>query len=493
MPVCVCVLIPVPNGQTLMQCKKPDTVASSWLQPTAKMILVQEFCLLCVCLCAVLSRPDESYKSGNSLSPQKLCVMHFVSSNQTTPEQGPVLRSRICVYRGNFRSTSGFSVLRSSFATYNQFIWNMTSPFLEEPSWVWIVGLFCNVCLVKLRFSCWRILNIPWRYQYVCERLISVKFLLTNYLVRFFKYQFQYYCIVWHGRLMSTSPAANLYSQKFHNKAVFVVNGSTVYCIQHSWSITHGCYTRFDLNNPVPATCPCVDGEAATLTLEASDISGSFQNVDQCKAHGLDGNPGYVLRVCADKLAKVLTNIFNLSLSQSVVPTPFKASINVPVPKKPVASCLNHYSPVALTSVIMKCFERLVQTHICSSLPEALDPLQFAYRLNRSTDYAIALATNTALTHLDKRNTYVRMLFVDYSSAFNTIIPSKLDSKLIDLDPETSIWSWIYDFLTGRPHMVRTGSHISSQLIPKADAPQPPPVFPVYPRLHSQAQLQHHH
>jgi hypothetical protein len=41
----------------------------------------------------------------------------------------------------------------------------------------------------------------------------------------------------------------------------------------------------------------------------------------------------------------------------------------------------------------------------------ALDPLQFAYRPNRSTDDAIAL--HTALSQLDKWNTYVRMLFLD--------------------------------------------------------------------------------
>ena len=32
--------------------------------------------------------------------------------------------------------------------------------------------------------------------------------------------------------------------------------------------------------------------------------------------------------------------------------------------------------------------------------------------------------------HLDKRNTYVRMLFIDYNSAFNTIVLSKLIIKL---------------------------------------------------------------
>jgi len=53
----------------------------------------------------------------------------------------------------------------------------------------------------------------------------------------------------------------------------------------------------------------------------------------------------------------------------------------------------------------MKCFERLVRTHICSTLPDALDPLQFAYPPNRSTDDAIVLTVYTALSHLEKVNT----------------------------------------------------------------------------------------
>ncbi|CDQ98771.1 unnamed protein product [Oncorhynchus mykiss] len=61
----------------------------------------------------------------------------------------------------------------------------------------------------------------------------------------------------------------------------------------------------------------------------------------------------------------------------------------------------------------MKCFERLVKDHITSTQPDTLDPLQFAYRPNRSTDDAISTTLHTALTHLDKRNTYVRMLFID--------------------------------------------------------------------------------
>jgi len=168
-----------------------------------------------------------------------------------------------------------------------------------------------------------------------------------------------------------------------------------------------------------------------------------------------------------DQLAEVFT--LNLSLYQSAVPTCFKQTTIVPVPS---VTCLNDYHPVALTSVIMKCFERLVRTHICSTLPDTLDPLQFAYLPNRSTDDAIALTVHTALSHLDKGKTYMRILFIDYSSAFDTIVPIKLISKLRILGFNTSLCNWILDFLTGRTQVVRMGSLTSSVLTLSTGAPQ---------------------
>ena len=130
-----------------------------------------------------------------------------------------------------------------------------------------------------------------------------------------------------------------------------------------------------------------------------------------------------VLRACVDQLASVFTDIFNLSLTDSVIPTCFKQTTIVPVPKNAKVTRQNDYRPIALTSVAMKCFEKLVMAHINTIIPETLDPLQFAYSPNRSTEDAISIELNTALSHLDKRNTYVRMVFIDYSSSFKVIMP----------------------------------------------------------------------
>ncbi len=150
----------------------------------------------------------------------------------------------------------------------------------------------------------------------------------------------------------------------------------------------------------------------------------------------------------------------------------FKTATIVPIPKTAKTTCLNDWRPVALTPIFSKCFEELIKTHICSVLPASLDPLQFAYRSNRSTDDAIAFTLHTALSHLDRKNTHVRMLFLDYSSAFNAIVSARLVRKLQTLGLNESVCSWILYFLSSRCQVVRMSKINSSPLVLNTGAPQ---------------------
>ena len=72
------------------------------------------------------------------------------------------------------------------------------------------------------------------------------------------------------------------------------------------------------------------------------------------------------------------------------------------MPKEAKVTCLNDYRPVALKSVAMKCFEKLIMTDIITIMPDTLDPLPFAYLPNRSTYDAISITLHTSLSDLDK-------------------------------------------------------------------------------------------
>ncbi|KAL0154729.1 hypothetical protein M9458_048992, partial [Cirrhinus mrigala] len=186
------------------------------------------------------------------------------------------------------------------------------------------------------------------------------------------------------------------------------------------------------------------------------------------KAAGPDNIPGCVLRDHAVQLTDVLTNIFNTSLSQAVVPMCLKSTSIIPVPKKSPVSCLNDYHPIALAQIMMKCFERLVMHHIKSSLPNLMNP----FCPYRSTDNAISSTHHLAYTHLEQKDSYVRMLFIDFSSAFNTIIPQQLIHKLNLLGLNTSLGNWILDFLTGRPQSVHVSCNTTSITTLSTGAPQ---------------------
>ncbi len=236
-------------------------------------------------------------------------------------------------------------------------------------------------------------------------------------------------------------------------------------------------YGRFECNGgttlSISASGSSRQSSDHVFTLSEDEVRRELRRVNIRKAAGLDGITGRILRSCADQLAGLFTSIFNESLATSVVPTSFKKSVIIPVPKNSKPSCLNDYRPVALTSTVIKVFERLLKKHICSSIPATLDPLQFAYQPNRSTDDAISQVLHSSLTHIDSTNgNYVRLLFIDYSSAFNTIVPTKLAVKLSDLGLNTSLCDWIQDFLTARPQVVKVGQFTSNSITLNIGAPQ---------------------
>ncbi len=68
-----------------------------------------------------------------------------------------------------------------------------------------------------------------------------------------------------------------------------------------------------------------------------------------CGSVGLNGIPGHVLRACTFQLARVFTDIFNLSLSLSVVPSCFKKIHHYAHTTENKITCLNDWRPFALT------------------------------------------------------------------------------------------------------------------------------------------------
>ncbi len=224
-------------------------------------------------------------------------------------------------------------------------------------------------------------------------------------------------------------------------------------------------------------------------------VRRSLSRINARKAPGPDNIPGCVLRDCATHWC--LHRHFQHLTKPGCCPHMLQSYHHHSSPEE-VISILLQWLPSSSThsyshEVLWTASHATHQT--TSVLPPSLDPFQFAYRSNRSTDDAIATALHPALTHLDKTDTYVRLLFIDFSSAFNTIIPQQLIHKLVQLGLNTSLCNWLLDFLTGRPQTVRVGSNTSSTItlntgVPPRMCAEPPPLHSADPRLHTVTQLQ---
>ena len=220
------------------------------------------------------------------------------------------------------------------------------------------------------------------------------------------------------------------------------------------------------------------DDDENDLEIHSSAVMSIFSKQKVNKAVGPDRICGKLLRNCAAQLSHVFSLLFSWSLRDCVVPTLWKNSIISPVPKSRNPKELNDFRPVALTSIVMKCFERVVLQRLLNKTQHAQDPLQFAYKQDRSTDDATLTLLHNAYTHLDKPRSFVRILFIDFSSAFNTIQPHLMALKLLKLNVCPKLILWIIDFLVQRsqtvcfqgslsqPHSTSTGSPQGTVLSP---------------------------
>jgi hypothetical protein len=83
-------------------------------------------------------------------------------------------------------------------------------------------------------------------------------------------------------------------------------------------------YACFEASNTEACTRAPAVLDDCDIILTLADVSKTFKQVNIHKAAGPDGLSGHVLKACADQLASVFTDIINLSLTESVIPTSFK-------------------------------------------------------------------------------------------------------------------------------------------------------------------------
>ena len=151
-----------------------------------------------------------------------------------------------------------------------------------------------------------------------------------------------------------------------------------------------------------------------------------------------------------------------------------------PVPKTQSLSCLSGHCLIAFNPIVMNCFEQIILHHLMKHTKPYLDPFQCACGHNRSTEYTTLTLLHQAYSQLEKLDSFVQILFINFSSAFSTTHQHLMAYKQLNLDVNLKLIPWIANFLANYSQTVHHQTALSSFHSISTGSPQGTFLSPIY-------------
>ena len=202
-----------------------------------------------------------------------------------------------------------------------------------------------------------------------------------------------------------------------------------------------------DSHTDVPDSLPDV---LAIVSTER--ITWTVESFDPYKTPGPDGIHPVPLQKALPRLLPWLLEIFTKSLQIGHIPGKWR---NVRVTFIPKAGKASHtvakdYRTVSLSSFLLKCLERLVDTFIRENLPpELISKDQHAYLKGKSTETALHEVVGTIEKGLEDKE-FTLATFLDIEGAFNNVTTEAIRYGMTRVGVDPLVIVWTINMLTNR-------------------------------------------
>ena len=190
-------------------------------------------------------------------------------------------------------------------------------------------------------------------------------------------------------------------------------------------------------------------------------------------APGFDGFPAILLKKCKEELCAPLTYIWKESLREGSIPSTLKTAIITPIHKGGSKFSPERYRPVALTSHLIKIFEKIIKKKLVSFFEEynLFNPGQHGFRKGRSCLSQLLIHFEDLL-NIVGRGENADVIYLDFSKAFDKVDFNILLQKLSRLGVGGTTYRWIEQFLTNRRQCVAVNGFISAFVEVLSGVPQ---------------------
>ena len=214
-----------------------------------------------------------------------------------------------------------------------------------------------------------------------------------------------------------------------------------------------------------------------TITLyELKKIVNNLKNTSEDE----DGISTKILKDTFQIIGNRLLDVINESLSTGILPSEWKTSVIVPVPKVTNTILCEEYRPINTVPVYKKTLEIVVKDQLLQFCDKysIIVPNQSGFRKGHSCETVIINICDIWLKTLDN-DEYVVAVFLDFRRAFETVDRNMLLNKLEKLGIRDRALHWFKSYLDNRYQKVKFNSYLSDALETKYGVPQGTVIGPI--------------
>ena len=199
------------------------------------------------------------------------------------------------------------------------------------------------------------------------------------------------------------------------------------------------------------------DSRACCNDFTMAELNKALKKMNKKGAPGEDDIPATFLAALGTKAKIILLDILNFSFNTGQIPQTWRNAVIIPLLKamKP-ASQLSSYRPIALTSCVVKLFERMIANRIATMAENNgwFHRYQAGFRKGRScTDQILRLVQQIDDGFQKKQKSILALL--DLSKAYDMVWQQKLIVTMHEAGVPVKFLRWIFNFLQNRQARVR--------------------------------------
>ena len=168
-----------------------------------------------------------------------------------------------------------------------------------------------------------------------------------------------------------------------------------------------------------------------SISFNESEVWNVLVSLDPTKAKGPDGIGPFILKYCATPLVAPLTQLFNVCMSSSALPSEWKNHniMMIPIYKSGDRGDVRSYWPISLLCSVSKVLEKLVYQNVIDFITPKISQDQFGFLSGRSCVHKLLTSMSTIVEAINSKS-LVDVVYLDLKKAFDLIPHGELLVKL---------------------------------------------------------------